>query len=28
VLNDPDAKLPRYGQKYAYHYREYKYGQT
>ena len=28
VLNDPDAKLPRYGQKYAYHYREYKYGET
>jgi capsular exopolysaccharide synthesis family protein len=26
VLNDPDAKLPRYGQKYAYHYHEYKYG--
>jgi tyrosine-protein kinase Etk/Wzc len=28
VLNDPDAKLPRYGQKYAYHYQEYKYEQA
>jgi tyrosine-protein kinase Etk/Wzc len=28
VLNDPDAKLPRYGQKYAYHYRDYKYGEA
>jgi capsular exopolysaccharide synthesis family protein len=28
VLNDPDAKLPRYGQKYAYHYHEYKFEQA
>jgi capsular exopolysaccharide synthesis family protein len=25
VMNDPDAKLPRYGQKYAYHYQKYSY---
>ncbi|HEX6560175.1 MAG TPA: CpsD/CapB family tyrosine-protein kinase, partial [Longimicrobiales bacterium] len=24
VLNDPDARLPRYGQKYSYHYETYK----
>jgi hypothetical protein len=23
VLNDPDAKLPQYGQRYAYHYQAY-----